>query len=568
MLHLIPTPKTLVEIPVFVQKKTLSLTNTVSDSRLQKAAQKLPLSEGGIPLYITYGDKKSEAYTLTLTNEKAEIIADGAAGAFYGIQTLRQVFTHEEIPELSIKDCPDMGYRGFYHDTTRGKVPKVETLKKLIDQMAYYKLNSLQFYVEHTFDFKEYAGTKDKTGYFTAEEIRELDDYCYDNFIDFIPSLSCFGHLFELLEQDQYKHLREFNNFEQEYMTWWERMAHHTIDPLNPESFELIKSLMDQYMPLFRSNKFNICCDETFDLQIGRHWNLNAGNLYIEFVKKLVAYLQSKGKTVMMWADILLHHPEVISELPDGIEYLNWWYEPEIHENDIALFEKMQKPQIVCPATWSWEGVVEWVEKEEGNICNMINAGYRHGATGVLNTNWGDFGNPCTIDLALYGMVLGGAKGWTVTTEPTDSFKADVNHLLYENEKGYHYLKTLSDCQKDLRFTFVANAYSNTLFTKKRQVDVPSIERVNEIRTICKNVMDELSAETWKQDEFRKQMITSAEGIIVMDELLAKVAGYPIERMSDTKKWLESFSEDWLKKNKKSELTAVMNIFLTLENNY
>ena len=321
-------------------------------------------------------------------------------------------------------------------------------------------------------------------------------------------------------------------------------------------------------MPLFRTNKFNICCDETFDLQIGKHWNLDAGKLYIDFVKKLVSYLQSKGKTVMMWADILLHHPEVIAELPDGIEYLNWWYEPEIHENDIALFETMKKPQIVCPATWSWEGVVEWVEKEEKNICNMINAGYRHGACGVLNTNWGDFGNPCTIELALYGMVLGGAKSWTVTTEPTDSFKADVNHLLYENEKGYHYLRTLSDAQWEIRFTFVANSYSNTLFEKKRPVDIPSFERIKEIQATCKQVMDELSKQTWKQDEFRKQMLISAEGIAVMAELLAKVASYPVERITNTAKWLEKFSEDWLKKNKKSELESVMHIFQTLDENY
>ncbi len=568
MLHLIPTPKKLVEFPAYIQKKTLSLTGLLTDSRLQKAAEKLPLSDGGIPLTVTYGMRDTEGYTLLLTDDKAEIIGESAKGAFYGIQTLRQIFTHENIPQCSIEDCPDFPQRGFYHDTTRGKVPKVETLKGLIDQMAYYKLNSLQFYVEHSFDFKEYAGTKDKTGYFTAEEIRLLDDYCYENFIEFIPSLSCFGHLYELLEQDQYKLLREVDNFTQEYMTWWERMAHHTIDPLNPESFEVITSLMDQYMPLFRSNKFNICCDETFDLQIGKHWNLDAGKLYIDFVKKLVSYLQSKGKTVMMWADILLHHPEVIAELPDGIEYLNWWYEPEIHENDIALFETMKKPQIVCPATWSWEGVVEWVEKEEKNICNMINAGYRHGACGVLNTNWGDFGNPCTIELALYGMVLGGAKSWTVTTEPTDSFKADVNHLLYENENGYHYLRTLSDAQWEIRFTFVANSYSNTLFEKKRPVDIPSFERIKEIQATCKQVMDELSKQTWKQDEFRKQMLISAEGIAVMAELLAKVAIYPVERITDTAKWLEKFSEDWLKKNKKSELESVMHIFQTLDENY
>ncbi|MBQ7950715.1 MAG: family 20 glycosylhydrolase [Clostridia bacterium] len=568
MLHLIPTPKTLVEIPVLLKKKALSLETEISDSRIQKATQKLPLQSGGIPLYITYGDKATEGYTLTLTNEKAEIIGDSAVGAFYGIQTLRQIFTNSEISELSIQDAPDMGYRGFYHDVTRGKVPKVETVKALIDQMAYYKLNSLQLYVEHTFDFKEYADSKERTGYFTADEIRELDDYCYENFIDFIPSLSCFGHLQELLEKPQYKHLCVLEDHEPEYMHWSERMLHHTINPTLDESFELIKSLIDQYLPLFRSNTFNICCDETFDLQIGCNWNQDAARLYIDFVKKLVTYLKSKGKTVMMWADILLHHPDVISELPDGIEYLNWWYDPEIHENDIELFEKMQKPQIVCPATWSWEGFVEWVEKEEQNIMNMADAGYRHGAKGILNTNWGDYTNPCSIDLALYGMVLGGAKGWSKNTAPTDCFKEDINHLLYENEKGYHYLRTLSDCQKEVRFLFFGNAYSNTLFKKKRPLFVPTFETVKHIQKTCRQVMNELSGQVWKQDEFRKQMLLAAEGIIILAEIMGRVAGHPVERTTDTKKWLEAYSEDWLQKNKRSELTEVQHMYLTMDENY
>ena len=87
MLHLIPTPKTLVEIPVLLKKKKLSLASKIPDSRLQKASQKLPLQSDGIPLYITYGDKATEGYTLTLTNEKAEIIGDSAVGAFYGARS-------------------------------------------------------------------------------------------------------------------------------------------------------------------------------------------------------------------------------------------------------------------------------------------------------------------------------------------------------------------------------------------------------------------------------------------------------------------------------------------------
>jgi len=177
----------------------------------------------------------------------------------------------------------------------------VEPVEKLIDILAYYKLNSLQLYIEHAFDFNEYRCFLEPQGYLTAEEILELDDYCYENFIDFIPSLSTFGHLYRLLETKEYKHLCELDEFTPDPNLWLNRMLHHTIDASNPESFELISSLIDQYIPLFRSKYFNICCDETFDLCNGRNKGKDKGALYLEFTTKLITHVSSRGKTVMMW---------------------------------------------------------------------------------------------------------------------------------------------------------------------------------------------------------------------------------------------------------------------------
>ena len=141
----------------------------------------------------------------------------------------------------------------------------------------------------------------------------------------------------------------------------------------------------------------------------------------------------------------------------------------------------------------------------------------------------------------------------------------DITH---KNEKGYYYLRTLSDCQKEVRFTFLANAYSNTLFQKKRLFYPPTFDMVKHIQKTCKQVMEELSTQSWKQDEFRKEMLIAAEGIIVATEIIGKVAGYPVERITDTKKWLEIYSEDWLKKNKPSELKEAKELYLTLDEKY
>ena len=467
MLNLIPKPKVLKEESNYISEKTIHIVTEITDKRIQKAVQKIPISDNGIAMELYDNGLTGESYILEITQEKIALTADGVSGLFYGIQTLRQIFTHDKIPCLHIEDKPDFGYRGFYHDVTRGKVPKVETLKKLIDNMAYYKLNSLQLYVEHTFEFKEYADSIDRTGYLTVEEIKELDDYCYDNFIEFIPSLSCFGHLYELLQKGKYKELREIEDYEPEYALFWERMRHHTIDPTNPKSFELIRSLIDQYMPLFRSDKFNICCDETFDLKIGRHKSMDAGRLYVDFVKQIVQYVRSKGKTVMMWADILLEHPEVIEELPEDIQFLNWNYDKEPPEANVEALQKLQRTQIVCPGTGSWANLVENIETEEINISRMAELGYEYGAQGVLNTNWGDFGNLCSLELAMYGMVLGAAKSWSVKTKVNDDFRKNVNHLLYQNEYGTEFFFLFSKLRHRMEWYILITIYSDRFYSKK-----------------------------------------------------------------------------------------------------
>lgn len=566
MIHLIPTPKKISVYEGFLREKAVYTESKITDDRLKKGIEKIPQSSSGVLLRIHItGNGDSERYSLEINDDKVVIKADTAKGAFWGIQTLRQLFEHDSVPNLVIEDEPDFQERGFYHDVSRGKIPTVKTLKQLIDQMAYYKLNSFQLYVEHTFEFEEYADSLERTGYLSADELRELDDYCFENFIDFVPSLSCFGHLFELLQKEKYKELNEIEDFESEQIFWYDRMRHHTIDPTNPKSLELIKSMIDRYMSCFSSEKFNICCDETFDLKIGKHWNHDTGRLYVDFVKKLIEYVKSKGKKVMMWADIILRHRELIDELPNDVEYLNWWYETEVYEENIELFNKLGKTQIVCPGTNSWHGFSELAEKEEINISKMTELGKKHGATGVLNTNWGDFGNPCSIELAMYGLVFGAEKSWNVATKADASFHNNVDFLLYKKIGAYEYLRRLSNVQAQISWMDFIRSYSNLQFPKKMEVTLPSEKTVIDAQETCVDLKEILEREEWKCDEFRREMLCSAEAVLVLTELFAKIAGYSIERKSDTSQWLKKYRQIWIEKNKESELREIERLFEFME---
>lgn len=560
-LHLIPEVKKCDLFQGFLKNKSICPLGDVADSRLMGALGKLPQSQAGTPVSIKVTGTSGEGYSLFVREDAIEIQGDSPAGAFYAIQTLRQLMQQDKVPCLQIRDEPDFSHRGFYQDVTRGRIPRVQTIKNLIDQMAYYKLNSLQLYVEHVFPFSETQDIISQTGCLTQQELKEIGEYCRENFIEFIPSLSTFGHLYDLLQQPQYRHLRVLNDYKEEPNFWHARMAHHTIDPLQQESFELVKSLIDQYMPCFESSWFNVCCDETFDLKRYAREGLDEGQIYVDFVKKILSYVSGKGKKVMMWADILLEHPEVIPQLPEDAVYLNWYYHPnpeQIREK-ITRFAETGKQQIVCPGTWSWHRLCENVAAEEVNICHTIRQGYDHGAVGVLNTNWGDWGNPCSLELGMYGMVLGAGKSWSVDTQPGEPLYRAVDALLYGSREGMAALTELSAIHEPIRWqSYVASLYEG-------KTDYPSRETVQEVQNRYL-ALEEKLRENWDRDEFRQELRLAAMGVCVMAEQMGALAGYELQRVTDTEAFLSLYRKKWLEKNKESELRNIETLFRSQEN--
>lgn len=568
MIKLIPAVKQLVIQDGFLNNRCIFCNSEKLDSRIYAALTKLPLDPDGVPVDISYEETSGEGYELWIESDQIRIRAEGPAGAFYAIQTLRQIFKHDSVPCLYIKDAPDFPHRGFYHDVTRGKVPTLESVKELIDLMASYKMNSLQLYVEHTCELKEYSALIEQTGYLSNDEIRAIDSYCKDNFIEFIPSLSTFGHLHELLQQEQYQHLRVLKNYEPTSNFWLARMRHHTIDPQNPESIEVIKSLIDQYIPLFTSEYFNICCDETFDLNSVSEDPEEVGRQYVEFVEKIIAHVKSRGKKVMMWSDILLKHPETINKLPEDTHYLNWFYRLDPPEENITQIAQSGRPQIVCPGTTTWNRFCEGVDVEENNISLMIEYGYKHGAVGVLNTNWGDWGNPCSVELAMYGMLLGAEKSWTVATKTGDAFDACVNFHLYENANGVQFLRQLSRLQDKVNWRFFCQRYFLDRFGNDTEMGIAFDDDLEAFQKACKELENQIRAENTFSEEYRDEMLIAVNGICLMAELYtARIKGTAI-RTVDTETWLSDYRKKWIMKNKKSELRNIEAMFRYCEENW
>jgi hypothetical protein len=394
-----------------------------------------------IQLEFKNGNTSCESYCINCTPTSIRISAYSLRGVFYGVQTLIQVISlhMDKIPCFDIIDSPDFDHRGFYHDVTRGKVPTLGTLKKLVEKLAHYKINELQLYIEHAFNFREIPELWIDKDPLTHAEIIELDQYCKKFHIDLIPSLATFGHLYELLRLRRFEHLNELDVKASEVPhNLWDRMAHYTIDPLNDESLKIVVMMIEEFIPLFSSKYFNICCDETFDLGKGKNLLVaqekGTGRLYVDFLKKILQIVIKHNKIPMFWGDIVLHYPELINEIPSNAIFLNWAYGADVSEDATATFYNAGVNQYVCPGVTGWSRFANDINGASKNIRSMIQYGKKYHASGVLNTDWGDCGHVNFLSSSYHGLILGASLAWNSGSYASDTeFDSAVSRIEYKD---------------------------------------------------------------------------------------------------------------------------------------
>lgn len=397
--------------------------------------------ENGEEIFLQYAPDSftnKEAYLLKISPEGIVIMAGTSAGFLYGVQTLRQIIRQSgaKIPCLLIDDVPAIARRGLSYDVTRGRIPTLEELKRQADLCCFYKMNELQLYVEHSYMFRDFSEVWRDSDPLTAEEILELDAYCKVRNIDLVPSLASFGHLYEVLVTQSYRHLCEIEIPEQEPFSMIGRMAHHTVDVSNEESFRMVADRIREYAALFTSDYFNICADETFDLCTGKSRKLGeekgVRRVYLEFLKQLCKVVEDQGKIPMFWGDVLLEEPELLKEMPEKSIILNWEYAPEVTEDKTKiLWEAGVKNMYLCPGVQSWNHFINRHSDAYRNILGMCRNAHKYQVTGVLVTEWGDLGHMTHPEFSSIGQIYSACFSWSNSEMSEDEINRAISLIQY-----------------------------------------------------------------------------------------------------------------------------------------
>ena len=281
----------------------------------------------------------------------------------------------------------DFEVRGIHLDM-RTQVMTTEALHALVQEAAADGITTLLMEWEATFPFERHATLRNRYAY-TQEEVRDLIAYCTTLGIEVIPLQNCFGHCEYILRHPRYAALREDKK----------------------ETSQVCPLALDRTVPVFReifaeiaaahpSPYIHIGGDET---RLLGHCKKCAkkvreegiSTLFVDYVTTMCGLVEELGKTPIIWADMLLQHPEAVEKLPKNLIVLDWNYgwEPT-RFGDIDLVRKAGITVWGASALRSSPDnlfLTSW-KKHFENLTTFIPFARTHGYRGMINTSWSTSG--------------------------------------------------------------------------------------------------------------------------------------------------------------------------------
>ncbi|MCM1451359.1 MAG: beta-N-acetylhexosaminidase [Clostridium sp.] len=240
-----------------------------------------------ITLTDTLESDNAEAYRLTAGKDGIAIDGASAAGAFYGMQTLRKsipqaMHADVDFPAVRIDDAPRFAYRGVHLDCSRHFFP-VDSVKEYIDILALHNVNHFHWHLTDDqgwrIEVKKYPlltekgswrkgtmvgtdfGKNDSIpygGYYTQDDAREIVRYAAERHIDVVPEIDMPGHMQGAL--NAYPSLGCEGGPYEVWMRWG--VSDQVLCAGNDSTYALIDDVIDELCEIFPSEYFHIGGDE------------------------------------------------------------------------------------------------------------------------------------------------------------------------------------------------------------------------------------------------------------------------------------------------------------------
>ena len=354
MINVIPRPRVAVEEEGFYElpKDVIAISY---DGILGNMRQCIACSLGMMSVELEEADicfihtekVKEEEYLLKVTEDGIRVYASDYSGAFYAMVTLKQLIDGEnKVPCCKISDRPLYSWRGMQLDESRYFFG-AETVKKLLDYMAMYKLNRFHWHLtdDHGWrvEIRKYPllteiGSKRKgsqlhswksldmshapvEGYYTQEEIRQIIAYAKARCIEIIPEIDFPAHCSAVFAAYNELACREIPCEVPDFFggkipeSRGEKDWNRTLCLGKDEVISFVYDVIDEVAELFPFPYFHVGGDEAPKTEwkkcpecqerMKTEGLKNETELQGWFTNKLNEYLKTQGKLLVGWNEIL-----------------------------------------------------------------------------------------------------------------------------------------------------------------------------------------------------------------------------------------------------------------------
>lgn len=485
-------PNTVITVPTEEQKPVAGLFASLFTRSAGFTPKVQVGTEGDVCLEL---DKNlpEDAYEMQVSSGQIRVKASDSKGLFYGLQNLRlllppaiesstaQDTVEWTVPEMTVKDAPRFGYRGFMLDVSRYFLPKEELLR-MIDCMALLKLNRLHLHLTDDngwrLEIKKYpkltevgAWKVDRQhlpfpdrrnpkegepatvgGFYTQEDMKEIIAYAADRQIEIIPEIDIPAHSNAALASYPEYACPVVKDFIGVIPGLGGKNAEIIFCGGNEKTYEFLQDVLDEVIALFPSRYIHLGGDEATktnwkkcplcQARIREEHLADEEALQGYFMGRMSDYVRSKGKEVMGWDEL------TNSKLPEDAIIFGWQgfgnaalkaaeqgHRFVMTPARVAYLIRYQGPQWFEPLTYfgnnTLKGLFDYEPVQEG-----WKPEYEKLLMGVQASMWTEFCNkpedvfylvfPRLAALAEIAWVPKNQKDWNVFLKGLDNYTAHL----------------------------------------------------------------------------------------------------------------------------------------------
>ena len=485
-------PNTVITVPTEEQKPVAGLFASLFTRSAGFTPKVQVGTEGDVCLEL---DKNlpEDAYEMQVSSGQIRVKASDSKGLFYGLQNLRlllppaiesstaQDTVEWTVPEMTVKDAPRFGYRGFMLDVSRYFLPKEELLR-MIDCMALLKLNRLHLHLTDDngwrLEIKKYpkltevgAWKVDRQhlpfperrnpkrgepatvgGYYTQADMKEIIAYAADRQIEIIPEIDIPAHSNAALTSYPEYACPVVKDFIGVIPGLGGKNAEIIFCGGNEKTYEFLQDVLDEVIALFPSRYIHLGGDEATktnwkkcplcQARIREEHLADEEALQGYFMGRMSDYVRSKGKEVMGWDEL------TNSKLPEDAIIFGWQgfgnaalkaaeqgHRFVMTPARVAYLIRYQGPQWFEPLTYfgnnTLKGLFDYEPVQEG-----WKPEYEKLLMGVQASMWTEFCNkpedvfylvfPRLAALAEIAWVPKNQKDWNVFLKGLDNYTAHL----------------------------------------------------------------------------------------------------------------------------------------------